>query len=547
MDHDEPEIRSAADTDEIEIRSVPIGKVDKDTRTVRGIAVPYGQVTSKVIGYREEFRKGSIADGTKVNIHVNHRTYDQLPIGKILEGRNTDSGYEIEFRIANTPRGDEVLELIREGVLGHLSVGFRPVSHEMRDEVVVRTKVDLREVSIVEHPAYKGATIAKIRSAATSSESEDRMDPEELARLIAEDANVAQLRSDNEEMTRRIAVLEAGDSRHAPEVRCHSGGEFLQALARGDKEIIDEYRGVAKDLEERAFTGQTTDDTVMRPAWIDKMLRLVDRKRPMTNLFSKEPMPATGNTVEYPYVKTETGTVAVQANEGDDLAYMEIALGFDSAKIRTVGGYTSLSRQVIERSTLAHLDTVLRYMGIQYAVNFEAFVRAYYNALPTADADARKNANLLDVGAKPVTARDWISVTFDACALIEDNAKGLEGEFIVASRDVAKEIVLIEDSQGRPVFAFNGDGANTWGDLSLNKNRIVGKINHLPVVEVPDLSAGTFGVASSDAITTQESAGAPVRLQDENIINLTKDFSLYGYQAIYSEQPQGITKVTWTP
>lgn len=542
MDHDE--IRSAATADEIEVRSVPIGKVDKDTRTVRGIAVPYGQVTT--VGYREEFRKGAIPDGTKVNIHVNHRTYDQLPVGKILDGRNTDAGYEIEFRVANTARGDEVLELIREGVLGHLSVGFRAVSHELRDEVVVRTKVDLREVSIVEHPAYKGATIAKIRSAATSPEGEDRMDPEELARMIAEDPHVAQLRSDNEELTRRIAVLEYGDG-HAPEVRCHSGGAFLQALARGDQEIIDEYRSVAKDLEQRAYTGQTTDDTVMRPAWIDKMLRLTDKRRPMTNLFSKEPMPATGNTIEYPYVKTETGTVKEQAAEGDDLAYLEIALGFDSASIRTVGGYTSLSRQTIERSTLAHLDTVLRYMGIQYAENFEAYVRAYYAALPTADADPRKNANLLDLSAKPATAADWISATFDAADLIEDNAKGLEAEFIVASTDIAKEIALIEDSQGRPVFAFNGDGANTWGDLSVNKNQIVGKINHLPVVKVKQLPAGTFGVASAGAITTQESAGAPVRLQDENIINLTKDFSLYGYQAIYSEQPQGITKVTWTP
>ena len=36
-----------------------------------------------------------------------------------------------------------------------------------------------------------------------------------------------------------------------------------------------------------------------------------------------------------------------------------------------------------------------------------------------------------------------------------------------------------------------------------------------------------------------------LRLEDENIINLTKDFSLYGYQSIYSEERKGISKVTW--
>ncbi len=67
----------------------------------------------------------------------------------------------------------------------------------------------------------------------------------------------------------------------------------------------------------------------------------------------------------------------------------------------------------------------------------------------------------------------------------------------------------------------------------------------MPVVMIPRLTGTTFTVCSRDAITTMESAGAPVRLQDENIINLTQDFSLYGYQSIYSEERKGITKVTW--
>ena len=39
---------------------------------------------------------------------------------------------------------------------------------------------------------------------------------------------------------------------------------------------------------------------------------------------------------------------------------------------------------------------------------------------------------------------------------------------------------------------------------------------------------------SADAIQIKEQPGAPLRLQAENIVNLTKGFSVYGYAAIFA-------------
>jgi hypothetical protein len=41
-----------------------------------------------------------------------------------------------------------------------------------------------------------------------------------------------------------------------------------------------------------------------------------------------------------------------------------------------------------------------------------------------------------------------------------------------------------------------------------------------------------------------ENAGAPLRLEDENIINLSKDFSLYGYMAVGVTNALGLVKPT---
>ena len=48
---------------------------------------------------------------------------------------------------------------------------------------------------------------------------------------------------------------------------------------------------------------------------------------------------------------------------------------------------------------------------------------------------------------------------------------------------------------------------------------------------------------NSSAVTTFESAGAPLRLTDADITNLTNTMSVYGYAAIASIDPKAMVKV----
>lgn len=330
----------------------------------------------------------------------------------------------------------------------------------------------------------------------------------------APESEVADLRESVTDLERRLAVV--GESKESNKVVFRSGGEFLKALAQGSRE--------ARDF------ATTVEADVTRPGWVSERLRRKVENRPTINLFSKGALPDSGMSIEYPYIKTDTGTVAEQVAEGTDLSYMEVALDTATAPVKTYGGWTSLSRRAIERSDLAFLETSLEHMVNQYAKATEAAVRdALVAATGTGTATLAAD-----------TSTGWIDAVVDAAAAIEADGTG-SAEFALVSLDVFKRVAHMVDGSGRPLFTVSGQSVNALGESNLIVPRA--SIGGLPVVVNPSLAANTMFVADSDAVKTFESAGAPFRLQDENIVNLTKDFSLYGYLAVAVLNAKNIVKV----
>ena len=86
------------------------------------------------------------------------------PIGKVVEGRDTEEGFEIVAKISDTPRGNEIYTLLQDDVLNRFSVGFYPVKDRKEGQTIVREEVTLLEVSVVPFPAFSGAKITEVRS-----------------------------------------------------------------------------------------------------------------------------------------------------------------------------------------------------------------------------------------------------------------------------------------------------------------------------------------------------------------------------------------------
>ncbi|MCX4577946.1 HK97 family phage prohead protease [Streptomyces sp. NBC_01571] len=492
----------------METRNFDVRSVDTETRTVEGIAVPYGE-TIDLGGVYERFERGAFGDPTGVKLFYDHKE----PIGIVEKTEDTEGGFVIKARISKTPRGDEVYTLLRDGVLNKFSVGFVPVNDRMEDDVIVRTKADLKEVSVVAFPAYTNADVALVRSADTTNSKElENMSNDIEAQEVADRVT---------DLERRFATY--GETKPADNgLDIRSAGDFVKGLQTGStRDKVKTYN--------RAFTGMTTVDGNVQPAWVSSNIRLVQENRDVLNLFSKEGLPASGNSVEYLTLGTATGTVGEQANEGDDLGYLEVTLTDATAPVKTYGGYTSLSRQAIERSGTPLLSTAFEHMVRQYAKATNAAVRS---ALV---AGTGYQTATLAAG----TGAGWMSLVIEADALIHDNGFGSEAEFVLMSKDVYATVATLVDSAGRPLFDINGDGSNTIGNVTRKRK---GNIAGLPIVVDASLAANSVYVGSSDALKVWEQAGAPFRLEDENIINLTKDFSLYGYMAVGITNAKSIVK-----
>lgn len=504
-------------TREFEIRSV-----NEETRTVSGVAVPWNDVI-EIGGIKESFERGAIESVDNVKLFWQHSE----PIGLVTKGEDAEEGFVIEARISETPRGNEAYTLLKDGVINRFSVGFIPVETREQDGVYVRSKVDLKEVSLVPFPAYGNAKVSEVREDATEEVSQNReqINNEENTNMdsnteFASTSEVRELREALEDIERKVETRNES-SLIVPSYRSY--GEYVKGTVAGDEAATGLYRAFANSA-----------DSVVKNGWVSDVIRLVDHGRPTVSAFSQKALPSEGNNVEYPVVSANTIASAVQTLEGDALSYGEISIGTATAAVKTYGGYASMSRQVIERSSVAYLDTAFRAMALGYAKATNAAAIA---------AIAAAEGSMTTSGTGATTAAAYVDAIVDATADIWD-ATGLTADFILVNKADYKKLVGVLDTTNRPLVAA-GNPSNNMGSADVTNVRA--SFLGIPVIVDPALGAGKFYVGSKDAFVTYESAGAPLRLADEDITKLTRDFSVYGYAAFAVVIPQAISVVDVTP
>ena len=480
-----------------------------EERTIIGLAVPYGQEIELTGKLKERFEPGAIDGVEDVKLFYGH----EEPIGKVIEGRDTEAGYEIVAKISDTPRGNEVYTLLQDDVLNRFSVGFFPVVDRQEGQTIVRELVDLKEVSVVPFPAFDGAKITEVRSEAETEEVEpaDETPNEKESRTMSENIEL-DVRSVQDEVAELRRVIEAGQTVEMAQPATHkfrSQGEFAKALANGDADAIQLTRDAS-----------TSADTVALPGFIGYIDNLIDTNRPTLSAFSRAALPAAGLTVEYAQVSANTLAVGVQSPENEELSFGNLSIDSVSANVVTYGGYTSMSKQTIQRSSVNYLDTALRALSIAYANTTN---QAVVDLIEAQDYTGKT----FDVSA--LTAEALIGGIADASSYIFKET-GLRPEAIMVSTGAFKLLLQAAGEDGRPVVLVNGAGVNNIG--SANIPGLSGQLFGLPVIVDPALGDNLGYMANSAAIQTLESAGAPVILQADVITTLTDSISVYGYMAI---------------
>jgi HK97 family phage prohead protease len=501
---------------ELETRSFEV-RLDAETREVVGLAVPYGQVADIGGVYREQFIPGAIRSVENVKLFWQHSE----PIGKILEGRDTEDGFEIRAKISDTPRGNEAYTLLRDGVINKFSVGFMAVEQTREGDLVTRTLVDLKEVSLVSFPAFAGASVSEVREESTVAEVvADSIQTKETNMSENMELDVRAVQDEVAEIRRELELVKTPTiATNAFETKFRSQGEYAKALISGDQDAVELFRA-------------TSADAALRPAFVGYINKLINSGRPTLSAFNIQALPATGLTIEYAQVSSNTIAIGKQTTENTALSTGDVVLNTVSVPVSTYGGFTNISKQAIERSTVNYLDVAFQAMSLAYAKKMNVDFIAALSAISFAGNKT--------VDASALTATAVAGAIADASAKIYSDT-GLLPEFIVAGVTAYKRLVGIVDTAGRPVILQTGDGVNNVGTADIPGLR--GSIFGLPIIVDPALDAKVSYIANALTFTTYESAGTPTRLTTTDVTKLQDTYSVYGYAAFAKPFEDAIIKI----
>lgn len=509
-----------------------------DGMTLEGVAVPFSQRYA-LFGDYAEVIDPDCDFGTRKTVKVS-REHGDL-IGKLTDMRSEADGLHIVAKLADTESGREAAELVREGVYDGFSIGFRPVENRVIDAAdgvteVHRRKVDLFEVAVTGIPAYPAAEITSQRSQTTTTNNESEapsMGNDNEQRDVNE-----RLEAFGEELRGIKATVAAGIQTTAP---AELGGEFRTA---GDylKALSDERNAnhaAAIDLMRQTRDAIVTGDTGNTVAWIADDLRLIEQRRKVTNILTRDTLPATGMSMEYNVVSEDTTAVDKQTAEGAALTFGKVKFGTKTAGINTYGGYTTLSRQTIERSTTPMLNTALKALNNAYAKSTENAVRTYLYDLIASQRDATKNANNITAPATldAMTPDQWAGLILDAAEVMDDRNAAMTR--LGVSKDVALALIKLKDS-GNRFMDISGKGSDTIGAFDLTG--VVGDLMRVPVYLLPKAPTGTAAFIDPTAVTVWESGG-PTQLSNTDPVNIVDNYSVYGYMAVAATFTDGLLPV----
>ncbi len=169
----------------MEFKTISLKDASIEGRTITGYAAAFGNIDhGRDVIKKGSFKKTLKERGDRVKVFYNHMT----PIGKPEAMKEDDNGLYTESRISGTPKGDEVLELAKDGVITEMSFAYEAVDYQINEKDGVRTlkEVKLYEYGPVDFAMNEQATISGVKALADRLYSNKPVNSDNLAALRSE-------------------------------------------------------------------------------------------------------------------------------------------------------------------------------------------------------------------------------------------------------------------------------------------------------------------------------------------------------------------------
>lgn len=576
----EPEVIVPAaphiEPDAVELVERAEGEGDGRTLVIR--LVKWGEVAEHTHeGIRETFERGAFAgtDPTRVTIEAQGHGNEIVGRGVSLEER--EDGAYLTARVASTSGGNDLLTLIREGLLGAASVVFRPIqSVAAPGGLVRRTLVELARVAVLDRGAYPSAAVVAVRSEQEAvmadaiaepvtaepvtdptpepaQEPAPTPTPEPLVERAAsqeaivtaptapapEPVDLSPLMSRVEAVEQRMAVLAAAPVAATAEVpelyKLRSFGEYLEragaekVIVAGGQPAEDGLRYAMARFIQRTVADQITSQNagVNPPAFLFDVKRIVDLGRPAINaLGGPQPLPPAGMSLEWPYVSSSNTIIGVQATQKTEVTSARVDIGKDTAAIGTYAGVSDISVQLLKRS------------APDYRAAYDRIMLAYWARV----TDAAFAAALLSAGTAATygwdadtTGENLKAAVFAASVQVE-TATGLPADAVLCATDVFQQLARLSQIVP-PTPAGNPSNASGTAHAGTLEVSVAG----LRFVHARGLTTGNVIVTNRQAAQWYEDG--PFSMTADDATLLGTDVAWFSFGATAAFVPAGIVKL----
>ena len=350
--------------------SLSVEAADTERRVIAGKIVPFdGEIGNTNVG-PVRFSKGSIDFSNRVKLLLEHRNTEPIGFAQRIEER--DNGLWAEFSVAATTRGNDALIEASAGLRDGFSVGVEVIASKPVDGVLTVTKSRLREVSLVESPAFASASVERV--AASEAEVVEEAEAPAEAETTEGETMTEQVNTPVEETTAAPAV-EASTPKVAPIFTKprHEGMTSLDYFNHKIKAALGDSESLA--LVTAADDSTATNTGLTLPQHLNEFITTSFGSRPAIDAAGgARPLISSGMSFTIPKLQTAP-TVATTA---EGAAPSETGMTSDYLTVSVVkkSGLNRVSFELLDRSEPAFQELLLREMIRAYATDTDKYVLA---------------------------------------------------------------------------------------------------------------------------------------------------------------------------
>jgi HK97 family phage prohead protease len=500
------------------------------TRTITGIAVPYGVAATVSDGTEVIFERGSLpVDGKAPRLYLNHSA--ESAIGIVTARYDDEEGMMFTAKISKTMAGDEALQLALDGVLDSVSVGVNPTkTRANKDGSVTVLAADWIELSMVPVPAFAGAVITDI--AASIHHEPEETDNNEIQEPTEETEPMSEVETPAVEATIPTAAIPAQPKR---QFNLPTPGEYMAAMHIGGT-TFENVSAAARDFmrsKQSAFQAAagdvlTTDTPGLLPVPVlgPVFENLNQSIRPVVAAVGARAYPDGGS--QKTFIRptwTTHSSVATQSTELSAVSATTPVIASNVISKTTLAGQVQLSIQDVDFTSPGSMEIIILDL-----------VGQFMQASDNLAADGLVAGATASGSTWTVTANDpstLISAIYTAAYNILLATNFLPDHIFVAP-GVWQALGAQLDADKRPVFPYVGAaglmGVNGMGAANITVANTFNPFG-LNLVADRNFAAGTMVVARGAAIEYYESIRGLLTRDEPS--TLGKVMSYHGYASLF--------------